>query len=41
VRIDGVRVSDRGLTLGAGAEHVFQIGAKRFARLRLEKKPGS
>ncbi|HXO63390.1 MAG TPA: tyrosine--tRNA ligase [Steroidobacteraceae bacterium] len=41
VRIDGVRVSDRGLTLCAGAEHVFQIGAKRFARLRLEKKPGS
>ena len=41
VRIDGVRVSDRGLMLGAGAEHVFQIGAKRFARLRLEKKPGS
>ncbi len=41
VRIDGVRVSDRGLTLGAGAEHVFQIGAKRFARLRLEKKAGS
>jgi tyrosyl-tRNA synthetase len=39
VRIDGVRVSDRGLTLGAGAEHVFQIGAKRFARLRLERKP--
>jgi tyrosyl-tRNA synthetase len=38
VRIDGVRVSDRGLTLGAGAEHVFQIGAKRFARLRLERK---
>jgi tyrosyl-tRNA synthetase len=38
VRIDGVRVSDRGLTLSAGAEHVFQIGAKRFARLRLEKK---
>ena len=38
VRIDGVRVSDRGLTLGAGAEHVFQIGAKRFARLRLARK---
>jgi tyrosyl-tRNA synthetase len=38
VRIDGVRVSDRGLTLHAGAEHVFQIGAKRFARLRLERK---
>jgi tyrosyl-tRNA synthetase len=38
VRIDGVRVSDRALMLGAGAEHVFQIGAKRFARLRLERK---
>ncbi len=38
VRIDGVRVSDRGLILGAGAEHVFQIGARRFARLRLERK---
>jgi tyrosyl-tRNA synthetase len=38
VRIDGVRVSDRTLTLGPGAEHVFQIGARRFARLRLERK---
>ena len=39
VRIDGARVSDRGLTLRAGAEHVLQIGAKRFARVRLEPKP--
>ena len=38
VRIDGVRVSDRGLTLKAGAEHVFQLGARRFARVRLEPK---
>jgi tyrosyl-tRNA synthetase len=38
VRIDGTRVTDRGLTLKAGAEHVFQVGAKRFARLRLEPK---
>ncbi|HXB17467.1 MAG TPA: tyrosine--tRNA ligase [Steroidobacteraceae bacterium] len=38
VKIDGVRVSDRGLTLRAGAEHVFQLGAKRFARVRLEPK---
>ena len=38
VKIDGVRVSDRGLTLQAGAEHVFQLGAKRFARVRLEPK---
>jgi tyrosyl-tRNA synthetase len=38
VRIDGTRISDRGLTLKAGAEHVFQVGTKRFARLRLEPK---
>jgi tyrosyl-tRNA synthetase len=38
VRIDGARVTDRGLTLKPGAEHVFQVGAKRFARLRLETK---
>jgi tyrosyl-tRNA synthetase len=39
VRIDGTRVSDRGLTLKAGAEHVVQVGAKRFARVRLEPGP--
>ncbi|MGP8033833.1 MAG: tyrosine--tRNA ligase [Steroidobacteraceae bacterium] len=39
VKIDGARVSDRGLTLKAGAEHVFQVGAKRFAKLKLEPKP--
>jgi tyrosyl-tRNA synthetase len=39
VKIDGARVSDRGLTLKAGAEHVFQLGARRFARVRLEPKP--
>jgi tyrosyl-tRNA synthetase len=38
VRIDGNRVSDRGLVLRAGADHVFQLGSKRFARLRLEIK---
>jgi len=38
VKIDGVKVADRGLTLKAGAEHVFQLGAKRFARVRLELK---
>ena len=36
VRIDGTRVSDRSLTLNAGAEHVLQVGSKRFARVRLE-----
>ncbi|MGH8229144.1 MAG: tyrosine--tRNA ligase [Steroidobacteraceae bacterium] len=38
VRIDGEKVSDRALTLAAGADHVFQIGSRRFARLRLERK---
>jgi tyrosyl-tRNA synthetase len=38
VRIDGARVTDRALILLPGADHVFQVGSKRFARLRLEKK---
>ena len=38
VRIDGNRVTDRALILKAGADHVFQLGAKRFARLKLELK---
>ena len=39
VRIDGVKITDRGLILHAGAEHVFQVGSRRFARLKLELKP--
>jgi tyrosyl-tRNA synthetase len=39
VRIDGARVTDRALVLLSGADHVFQVGSKRFARLKLEKKP--
>jgi tyrosyl-tRNA synthetase len=38
VKIDGTRISDRTLILKAGAEHVFQVGSKRFARIRLEVK---
>jgi tyrosyl-tRNA synthetase len=38
VRIDGNKVTDRGLTLQPGADHVFQLGSKRFARLRLQLK---
>jgi len=38
VRIDGARVTDRTLTLGVGADHVFQVGSRRFARLKLERK---
>jgi tyrosyl-tRNA synthetase len=39
VRIDGERVTDRGLILTAGTEHVFQVGSRRFARLQLVPKP--
>jgi tyrosyl-tRNA synthetase len=39
VRIDGERVTDRGLTLRPGADHVVQLGSRRFARLKLEPKP--
>ncbi|HVN44918.1 MAG TPA: tyrosine--tRNA ligase [Steroidobacteraceae bacterium] len=36
VRIDGARVTDRSLCARAGAEHVLQVGSKRFARVKLE-----
>jgi tyrosyl-tRNA synthetase len=39
VRIDGAKATDRGLTFKAGAEHVIQVGSRRFARLKLELKP--
>lgn len=38
VRIDGAKVTDRSLTLMPGADHVLQLGSKRFARLKLELK---
>jgi tyrosyl-tRNA synthetase len=38
VRIDGAKVTDRSLTLLPGADHVLQLGSKRFARLKLELK---
>ena len=39
VKVDGLKVSDRGLTFAAGAEHVFQIGTRRIARLKLAARP--
>jgi tyrosyl-tRNA synthetase len=39
VRIDGNRVSDRALTLFAGADQVVQVGTRRFARVKLEARP--
>ena len=38
VRIDGAKVTDRALILLPGADHVFQVGSRRFARLRLLKQ---
>jgi tyrosyl-tRNA synthetase len=38
VRIDGAKATDRSLMLLPGADHVFQLGSKRFARLKLELK---
>jgi tyrosyl-tRNA synthetase len=39
VKVDGARISDRGLTFQAGADHVFQIGSRRVARLKLAARP--
>ncbi len=36
VRIDGERVEDRTILLPSGSEHVFQVGKRRFARVRLK-----
>jgi len=38
VKVDGARVTDRALTFTPGAEHVFQVGSRRFARLKLTAK---
>ena len=35
VKVDGTRVTDRGLIFNAGADHVFQVGSHRFARVKL------
>jgi tyrosyl-tRNA synthetase len=41
VRIDGERVTDRSHTLKPGADHVFQVGSRRFARVQLVPKASS
>ena len=37
VRIDGEKVTDRALRLAPGAEHILQLGPRRFARVKIEK----
>ena len=39
VKVDGTKISDRGLVFAAGADHVFQIGSRRIARLKLAARP--
>jgi len=38
VKVNGTRVSDKGLAFKAGEDHVFQVGSRRFARVRFEPK---
>ncbi len=38
VRVDGEKISDKGLKLPAGKAFVVQVGKRKFARLKLEKK---
>jgi len=33
VRIDGERIEDRGMEIGAGTTHIYQVGKRRFARV--------
>ena len=33
VRLDGERVTDRAIKVPVGAEHIWQVGKKRFARV--------
>ena len=35
VRIDGERIEDRSLEISAGTTHVYQVGKRKFARVRL------
>src|SRR5690606_29087292 len=35
VRVDGEKVEDRGLEMAAGSDHVYQVGKRKFARVRL------
>ncbi|HXR19398.1 MAG TPA: tyrosine--tRNA ligase [Steroidobacteraceae bacterium] len=39
VRIDGQKVADAALRLPVGAVHTLQVGPRRFARVRIDKRP--
>ncbi|MDP1615108.1 MAG: S4 domain-containing protein, partial [Methylococcales bacterium] len=35
VKIDGEKVSEAKLEISVGAEHVYQVGKRKFARIKL------
>jgi tyrosyl-tRNA synthetase len=35
VRLDGARVDDRGLEISAGTTHIYQVGKRKFAKVKL------
>jgi tyrosyl-tRNA synthetase len=37
VRVDGERIEDRAVAMPAGSEHVYQVGKRRVARVRLTR----
>jgi tyrosyl-tRNA synthetase len=38
VKLDGTKVTDRALSLQAGADHVLQVGTRRYARVQLKSQ---
>jgi tyrosyl-tRNA synthetase len=36
VKIDGEKVTDKGLEIEAGNEHIYQVGKRRFAKVKLK-----
>jgi tyrosyl-tRNA synthetase len=34
VKLDGEKISDRSMVIGAGTDHVYQVGKRRYARVR-------
>ena len=41
VRVDGEKISDRGLILKAGEFHIYQVGKRKFARIMLSGGNGA
>jgi tyrosyl-tRNA synthetase len=36
VRVDGARVEDRSLMIAAGSRGVYQVGKRKFCRIKLD-----